>query len=145
MKTLEYKIEISAKPEKIWQKLWNKDDYTTWTTPFAEGCYYENESFSEDSAINFLAPSGDGMISKIVSLKPNEYVAFEHLAMKMNGVESAFKEENDTHNYIESYELIENDGKITLIAKVDTLEPWVESMNNSFPKALEIIKQLSEK
>lgn len=144
MKTLQYSIEIKAMPETIWQKLWNKEDYTKWTKPFTEGCYYETESFEEGNAIYFLAPNGDGMISKIVTLKPNEYVAFEHLGMKMNGEETSFKAENDSHNYIESYELIENGEMTTLIAKVDTLEPWVESMNNSFPKALEIVKQLSE-
>ncbi len=144
MTTLEFKIEILAKPVKIWQKLWNQEDYMNWTKPFAEGCYYETESFIEGSAINFLASSGDGMISKIITLKPNEYIAFEHLAMIMNGEECSFKEENDNHIYIESYQLIDKGDFTILIAKVDTLEPWVESMNNSFPKALEIVKQISE-
>jgi len=144
MKTLIFEIEIQSNVEKIWKSLWDKDYYTQWTKPFTEGCYYETTTFSEGNHIKFLSPSGDGMLSKIVSLKPQEFVAFEHLGMIMNGKESSFKAENDNHQYLETYHLLQNENTVILTVKVDTLEPWEDMMNQSFPKALQIVKELSE-
>lgn len=144
MKTLIFKISIQAKPEEVWGSLWNKENYTKWTKPFTEGCYYEVESFSEGNEIKFLSLSGDGMLSKIITLKPQEYVAFEHLSMVMNGQEVSFKPEGDKHNYVESYELSEDENSTTLTVKVDTLEAWEEIMSSSFPQALQVVKELSE-
>lgn len=144
MKTLIYTIEIKANKDKVWQSLWEKENYTIWTAPFTPGCYYETTSFSEGNEIRFLASNGDGMISKIVKLQPQEHIAFEHLSMLENGTISSLKTNEDSHAYIESYTLQENENSVTLIVKVDTLEPWEETMNNSFPKALQIVKELSE-
>lgn len=144
MKTLIFNIEINAYPENIWKKLWDKETYTKWTKPFTEGCYYETESFTVGNEIKFLSPSGDGMLSKISSLKANEFVAFEHLGMIMNGEKISFKAENENHQCLETYQLVQNENLVTLTTKVDTLEPWEKIMNTAFPQALEIIKKLSE-
>lgn len=144
MKTLIFSIEIQSNSEKIWDTLWNKEKYTKWTKPFTEGCYYETASFTEGSEIKFLSPSGDGMLSKIATLKPQEYVAFEHLGMVMNGEKTFFKSEDDKHQYLETYLLVQNPNSITLTATVDTLEPWEETMNTAFPQALQIVKELTE-
>ena len=144
MKTLIFKIEIKSIPNKIWNSLWNYDNYSKWTMPFAEGCYYETSSFSEGAEINFLSSNGDGMLSKIVTLRPNEFVAFQHLGMITNGEKSFFKVEINNHRYLETYQLIQNGTSTKLIATVDTLEPWVKTMNIAFPKALKIVKEISE-
>lgn len=144
MKTLTYTIEIQADKDKIWQSLWEGENYTKWTTPFSEGLYIERESFSEGSEIRFFAPNGDAMISKIVNLQPNEYVAFEHLSMMHNGEISSFNKDGETNQYFESYRLVDNENSVTLVAKVDTLESEEKSMDKTFLKALQIVKQLSE-
>ncbi len=143
MKTLAFSVEIKAKPEKIWNVLWS-DTYTKWTEPFTKGCYYETSSFSEGNEIRFLAPGGDGMLSKIVSLKPIEFVAFEHVGILMNGEITFFKEKNDNQHYLETYQLVQHKNAVILTAKVDTLDPWEVTLNTTFPKALEIIKELAE-
>jgi len=144
VKTLTYKIEIQASKDKIWESLWDKDNYTKWTKPFSEGLYFETESFSEGSEIRFVAPSGDAMISKIVNLYSKEFVAFEHLSMMQNGEISSFIEDGEANQFFESYRLIENESSITLIAQVNTLESEEKSMDKTFPKALQIVKDLSE-
>ncbi len=40
MKTLVFKIEILSNLEKAWHALWNKENYTKWTKPFTEECYF---------------------------------------------------------------------------------------------------------
>lgn len=145
MKTLKFEIQIHSSIETVWKTLWDKETYTKWTKPFTEGCYYETESFTEGNEVKFLSPNGDGMLSTIVSLKQQEFVAFEHLGMIVNGEKSTFKTESDNHQYLETYQLIKNENSVTLIAKIDTLEPWEDTMNTTFPQALQIIKELSEK
>nr|WP_288934111.1 SRPBCC domain-containing protein [uncultured Allomuricauda sp.] len=144
MKTLTYKIEIQAGKDKVWESLWDKENYTKWTKPFSEGLYIETESFSEGSEIRFFAPNGDAMISKIINLQPREYVAFEHLSMMQNGEISSFNKDGETNQFFESYRLIDNESSITLVAKVNTLESEEKSMDKTFPKALQIVKELSE-
>jgi hypothetical protein len=144
MKTLTFEINILAKAKKIWETLWNEESYTQWTKPFAEGCTYKTDEFGEGNSILFLSKNGDGMVSRIDKLIPNRLVAFEHLGMLEQGKETSFRNENDQHRYIESYELVENENTTQLLVKVDTLEPWENTMNQTFPKALEIIKALSE-
>ncbi|MEO2052013.1 MAG: hypothetical protein ABGX00_09590 [Allomuricauda sp.] len=144
MKTLTYTIEIQAGKDKIWESLWDKDNYTKWTKPFSEGLYFETASFSEGSEIRFFAPNGDAMISKIINLQPKEYIAFEHLSMMQNGKISAFNNEGENNQFFESYQLVENESSVTLKAKVNTLESEEKSMDKTFPKALQIVKELSE-
>ena len=144
MRTLTFEINIQAKAEKIWKTLWDKETYTLWTAPFAEGCSYETTSFAEGNTILFLAKNGDGMVSRISKLTPQVGVSFEHVAMLVQDKEIAFRTEEDTHQYLESYELLEHESTTLLLVKVDTLEPWENTMNTTFPKALEIIKTLSE-
>lgn len=144
MKTLTYTIEIQAGKDKIWESLWDKDNYTKWTKPFSEGLYFKTASFSEGSEIRFFAPNGDAMISKIINLQPKEYIAFEHLSMMQNGEISAFNNEGETNQFFESYQLVENESSVTLIAKVNTLESEEKSMDKTFPKALQLVKELSE-
>ena len=114
------------------------------TKPFSEGLYFETESFSEGSEIRFFAPNGDAMISKIVNLQHKEYIAFEHLSMMQNDKISSFNKDGETNQYFESYRLIDNEGFVTLVAKVNTLESEEKSMDKTFPKALQIVKELAE-
>lgn len=39
MTTLEFKIEINAPKEKVWDILWNDATYKQWTSVFCEGNY----------------------------------------------------------------------------------------------------------
>jgi hypothetical protein len=44
MKTLVFKINIKASPEKVWQSLWQLENYKIWTNPFCEGSYYKTDT-----------------------------------------------------------------------------------------------------
>lgn len=43
MTTLEFKIEINASKEKVWDVLWNEETYKQWTSVFCEGAYAESD------------------------------------------------------------------------------------------------------
>jgi len=39
METIEFKIEINAPKQKVWEVLWNDATYRKWTNVFCEGTY----------------------------------------------------------------------------------------------------------
>ncbi len=61
MKTLRFTLTINASPEKVWNALWDLENYKIWTNPFCEGSYYKTDHFSEGSKIHLLTTGGEGM------------------------------------------------------------------------------------
>ena len=141
----EFKIEINAPREKVWDVLWNDETYPKWTNVFCEGTYAESD-WKEGSKIHFLSPNGEGMNSIIDRKIDNEYMAFKHLSelkhFKEMPIDDAAQEWTGA---METYKLTQqNNSNTVLEVKMDTVEKYAEYFNNTFPKGLEMVKQLSE-
>lgn len=142
MKKLEFEVMIKAPAKKVWQVLWNDATYRKWTSAFSEGSYAISD-WKEGSKIQFLDPKGSGMFSIITENKPNEYMAFKHL-----GEVKDFKEQGENNAWkgaMETYLLKEEKGSTTLYVKLDADGEFAEYFKGIFPKALAIVKDLSEK
>jgi uncharacterized protein YndB with AHSA1/START domain len=145
METLVYKIDISATPEKVWQSLWQLENYKIWTNPFCEGSYYKTDSFTEGSKIHLLTPSGEGMYSIIDRIEENHFLAFKHLGDIKNFEETPMTNETESWSgAMETYTLNKTDSGTELIVNVDTLEKYIDFMNTTFPLALNELKRISE-
>jgi uncharacterized protein YndB with AHSA1/START domain len=146
MKKLNFSIRIKASPEKVWDVLWNHDTYGKWTAPFCEGSKYTGD-IKLGSRIMFLGPEGGGMFSEVDQLTPNEFVAFKHLGVVKDGKEqSSNGETNAWAGAMEDYTLRkEPDGTTELTVNLDTVDEHLEYFNQTFPKALDKVKALSEK
>jgi uncharacterized protein YndB with AHSA1/START domain len=59
MQKLNFSTTIDAPKEKVWQVLWDHDNYRKWTAPFCEGSYAETDS-KEGSKVLFLSPARMG-------------------------------------------------------------------------------------
>jgi hypothetical protein len=140
MEKLIFNIEISAPKEKVWQTLWNDDSYREWTSVFTPGSYAKSD-WNEGSKILFLSPEGNGMHSIIEKKIPNTQMTFLHKGEVKNGVEVASKWEEGR----ESYFLSGENGKTNLRAELDAPEDFKKYFNEVFPKALELVKQISER
>ena len=146
MNTLHFSIFINAPKEKVWDTMLEDATYRLWTKPFNETSYYEGD-WSEGSQILFLGTDTErnvsgGMISRIAKNIPFEYVSIQHLGMIENGVETLFEGDNAFENYT----LVEKDGGIELrIEMTNTLDEYVAYMNETWPKALDVLKALAEK
>lgn len=144
MTTLEFKVEINAPKEKVWDVLWNEDTYKQWTSVFCEGNYVVSD-WKEGSKILFLSPSGDGMNSVIDKKIPNEYIAFKHICEIKNFVEVPFDSKaQEWSGSMETYRLTENNGVTVLVAKMDSVEKYIDYFKTTFPKGLDLVKKLSE-
>ena len=141
MTTLTFATKINAPKEKVWDTLWNDSSYRKWTAAFMEGSYAESD-WKEGSKILFLSPKGEGMFGIIQTKVPNEQMTFKHLGEIKNGIE----EPKDWRDATESYYLNEINGVTELSVKLtmDANSEFEQYFNNTFPKALEILKQISE-
>lgn len=139
MEKLEYKIEILASRDKVWSVLWGEITYRQWTTAFTDGSYYEG-NLEEGTVIKFLDPKNNGMFSKVLKNSTNEVMTFLHLGEIYDGLEVP----QDWGDATESYRLEENEEGTILSVAVKTNEEFKGFFEENFPKALQIIKNLSE-
>ena len=141
MKKLQFTIEINASKEKVWDALWNDQNYRNWTSVFHEGSHYKSD-LHEGSEIFFLGPEKSGMYAKIEKLVPNEKMYFLHLGEYKDGEkqEGTFGEEA-----IEQYDLVEKGGKTELTVTMNVPEDYIPYFAETFPKALGKVKEMVEK
>lgn len=140
MKTAKFDIHINAPKETVWDVLWSEDSYGKWTAAFCEGSYAKSD-WQEGSKIQFLSPGGDGMFSRIYKKNPYAQMTFQHLGEIRGGVE---QEESDWAGAMETYVLADSNGGTGLTVEVDTVEEYLKHFEDAFPKALQLVKRLSE-
>ena len=144
MTTLTFKIEIKAPKEKVWEILWGDKTYQEWTSVFCEGTYAES-NWQEGGSIHFLSPDGSGMNSVIVKRVENEYMAFKHLSeIKNFKVMPVDKTAQGWADAKETYRLIPAENGTILEGNMDVLEKYIDYFKDTFPKAFEKVKELSE-
>lgn len=139
MKKLEFVTEIHASPEKVWGTLWQDASYRKWTSVFMEGSYAESD-WKEGSRIKFLSPGGKGMYSVIRRKVENEEMIFEHLGEVRDGKEIPQQWGGAQERYF-----LKKTGENTQLKVVlDASEEWEKYFSETFPKALALVRQLSE-
>jgi uncharacterized protein YndB with AHSA1/START domain len=145
MKKLHFEVSIHAPRKKVWDTMLAPDTYRQWTRAFAEGCYYDG-SWEKGASIRFLAPTGDGMFSKIVDNREHEHILIEHLGMLRDG-----KEDRDNPQAQawagarEAYSFSEENGVATVAVDVDTAEELEGDFSQMWPNALASLKELCER
>lgn len=148
MERLHFSITINAPKETVWKTMLDRELYSQWTDAFMPGSYFEGD-WSEGSSLRFLAPDKNGnimgMVSRVRENKPFRYLSLEHLNTIENGVENRSEEAvNNWAGAQENYILNEKDGKTELLIEMDTSEEYKEMFMESWPKALQKLKTLSE-
>ncbi|QDH79745.1 SRPBCC domain-containing protein [Echinicola soli] len=144
MKTSIYTIKIKARPEKIWDILWDDINYQTWTAVFAEESKVETD-WQEGSKVLFLDNNGQGMVSRIAKNIPFQFMSIEHLGFYDNG-----KEDLESENVKgwagakENYTLTPLGQSTVLLVEMDIEDSLKEHFDKIWPEALKKIKELSE-
>lgn len=145
METLSFEIIINAPKEKIWDVLWSPETYPLWTRPFCEGSHIESD-WKVDGKTYFLDGNNEGMVSTIDSLEEPTQVVFKHLGNYSNGKEDTESMEvKQWSGAFEKYFIIPMEDNVNrLHVEMQTEKNYVDMMNNSFHKGLEIVRKLSE-
>ena len=144
MKTLSFSIEIDAPKEKVWNILWDDSTYRKWANVFYEGSYAVSD-WDQGSKVLFLGPSGDGMFSVIDKKVLNREMSFKHLGVVKDGEEQPETEESKKWaGATENYKLEGENGNTELEVTIEVVESHEQYFKDTFPKALEAVKNLAE-
>ena len=145
LKRIEFITTINAPAPTVWRLMLGPEGYKQWASAFAEGCYFEG-SWAQGAKIKFLSTSsGDGMISEIDQHRENEFISIRHLGFISNGVEDTASESvRAWAPAYENYTFISAPEGTKLVVELDVPGEWEQYMNEAWPKALALLKQLSE-
>ncbi|MES2864795.1 MAG: SRPBCC domain-containing protein [Bacteroidota bacterium] len=152
MEKLQYKISINAPVAKVYDIMLgisSKSTYEQWTAMFNPTSTYEG-SWEKGNKILFVGvdEKGEkgGMVSKLVSIIPNEFVSIQHYGLVQGDKEiTEGPEVEKWANGFENYAFEENNGIATVTVDLDTTEDFIDYMNETYPKALDKLKEICEK
>jgi hypothetical protein len=151
MEKLQFKIEINAPTNKVFDLMLgitNKSTYEQWTALFNPTSTYEG-NWEKGSKILFLGSDelGEkgGMVSEIAENITNQFVSIRHYGLVKNGVETTEGPEVEKWaNGFENYTFKENNGITLVTVDLDTAEDFLEYMKQTYPKALDKLKEICE-
>jgi len=148
MDKLQFKIDINAQKEKVWDTMLEDRTYRIWTEEFTPGSHYIG-SWDEGSKILFLGPANDeklgGMISRIKENKLHKFISIEHLGEVLDGVEDTTSDRVKIWaGALENYTFIDRGDKTELVVDLDINEEFKEMFEGMWPKALQKLKELCE-
>ncbi len=145
MTDLHYTIHINASREKVWDTMLGDATYREWSSAFMPGSYFKGD-WSQGSKMLFLGPDPDGgkeggMVAMVKENRPQEFVSLEYHAEIRDGVETSMEGTGS-----ENYTLEDKDGGTEVIIDLLNLpEEYKDMFNDMWPKALEKLKEISEK
>ncbi len=141
----QFTATINAPVPTVWRLMIGPESYKRWASAFAEGAYFEG-SWEQGAKIKFLSPpSGDGMVAEIAQNRKNEFISIRHLGFISNGVEDMTSEAvRAWAPAYENYTFISVPDGTKLVIELDVFSEWEQYMNDAWPKALALLKQLSE-
>jgi len=143
-KRIQFTTTIQAPASVIWRHITDLESYKQWTAPFAEGSCFQG-SWEQGDKIKFLAPSGDGMLSEIAESRAHAFISIRHLGFIVNGVEDTTSEAvRAWAPAYENYTLVPTAEGTTMVVDQDVTTDWEDYLSQAWPKALEILKALSE-
>ena len=152
MKKLQFKVNINAPVTKVYDLMLgitSKTSYEEWTAMFNPTSTYEG-SWDKGSKILFVGvdEKGEkgGMVSKIAENIPKQFVSIQHYGLLKAGKEiTEGPEVEKWANGLENYTYGESNGETTVTVDLDTVEEFLDYMNEHYPKALDKLKEICEK
>lgn len=144
LKRLQFTTTIAAPVSTVWRLMIGPGSYERWTSAFAEGSTFEG-SWEKGAKIRFLAPSGDGMLSEIAENRLHEFISVRHVGFLAGGVEDTTSDAvRAWAPAYENYTFVAVPEGTIVVVDQDVPAAWEEHMVAAWPKALALLKQMSE-
>jgi hypothetical protein len=144
VKHIQFTAAINAPAAVVWRHVTSPASYSRWASAFAEGSHFEG-AWEQGSKIRFLSPSGDGMVAEIAGNRENEFISIRHLGFIANGVEDTTSEAVKAWApAYENYTFIALPEGTKMVVDQDVAAEWEEYLLEAWPKALVLLKELSE-
>lgn len=151
MKKLQFNISIQAPVSAVYNVMLgisSKSTYEQWTAMFNPTSTYEG-NWEKGSKMLFIGvdEKGEkgGIVSKIAENIPHQFVSIQHYGLVNAGKEitEGAEVEKWAHGF-ENY-LFEENNEVTIVkVEIDATEEFIDFMNETYPKALNKLKELCE-
>jgi len=152
MKKLQFRKDIHASAEKVYDMMLgisNTETYQQWTSEFNPTSTYEG-SWEKGSKVYFVGTDENGkrggMVSEIAGNIPSRFVSIRHYGILdgENEITTGAEVEKWAGSF-ENYAFEENNGVTTVIVDLDTVEDYMDYFEETYPKALDKLKEIAEK
>jgi uncharacterized protein YndB with AHSA1/START domain len=149
METMHFEISIRANAEKVYKCMLDAKTYNEWTAAFEPTSRYKG-SWEKGSKIAFLGTDDKGetrgMTSRIMENIPNKFVSIEHLGMIQGDEEiTSGPEVEGWIGAKENYTFSENNGITLLGVDLDVNQEFMSYFTDTWPKALDKLKEICER
>ncbi len=142
MKEMQFRVEINASKERVWDTLWQDKTLRQWAGIIDPGTHMVG-GLKEGNEIQFISGNGYGVTSLVEKLVPGEFALLRHSADTQD--EGKRERAQQWTGGKESYSLTEKDGTTTLTFVCDVPPELEKYFKVTYPKALERVKVLSER
>ncbi len=148
LETVHYEIAIAAPAEKVYRTMLDQEQYTTWTAEFNPTSHYKG-SWEQGSKILFIGQdtegNTEGMVARIKENIPNKFVSIEHLGLVRNDTEiTSGPEVEGWAGALENYTFSEENGQTVVSVAVDVNQEYKDYFAETWPKALQKLKEICE-
>jgi uncharacterized protein YndB with AHSA1/START domain len=149
MQKIRFSITIDAPRKKVWDTMLQDATYRLWTSAFnPKGSWYEGD-WNEGSAIRFVGLDENGklagMVSRIKTNRPLEYLSIEHIGVLHDGKEDTTSAEAQKWTpAFENYAFRDKDGATEVLVDMDIDDEYKKMFEEMWPKALATLKELAE-
>ncbi|WP_461534353.1 SRPBCC domain-containing protein [Sinomicrobium sp.] len=149
MKKLQYNIEIKAPKNVVYKKMIGRETYKQWTSEFNPTSDFEG-SWDKGEKIKFIGISQggkkEGMVARIEENIPNEFISIHHYGILDGDNEiTTGKIIEDWAPAYENYTFMQETDITRVSVDVDVNEEYRDFFDNAWPKALNKLKEISEK
>ncbi len=152
MEKLQFTVSINAPVTRVYDFMLginSKSTYEQWVSLFNPTSTYEG-SWDKGDKILFIGvdEKGEkgGMVSRIAENIPNRFVSIQHYGLLQADKEiTEGPEVEQWANGFENYTFEENNGTTIVTVDMDTTDDFVDYMNETYPKALDKLKEVCEK
>lgn len=146
---MHYEIHINAPAIKVYKTMIDEKHYNEWTAAFNPTSRFEG-SWDKGSKILFLGTDENGkiggMVSRIEENIPHKFISIEHLGMINEGKEIMTGPEVESWaGAHENYTFSEENGGTRVSVDLDMNEEFKAYFEETWPKALAILKEICEK
>lgn len=152
MKKLVFRKNINASAQEVYQTMLglnNKSTYEYWTAAFNPTSTFEG-TWEKGSKMHFLGVDENGkkggMVSEVVENQPARLVSVRHYGFLDGDKEVTTGDEVEKWSGgHEVYNFEEKNGKTTVVVELDTIDEFLDYFNDTYPKAMDKLKEICEK
>lgn len=146
---LHFEILINAAPSRVFKTMLDNKSYKEWTHVFYPGSYFEG-SWEKGSKIKFIAKSEDGtlggMLGTIADRVDDYHISIKYIGLINDSKEVTSGEDVDKmKGSFENYTFENQEGNTLLKVDMGPTGEYKSYFEETWPKALEKLKEICEK